>query len=93
VIIGRKRNVTWLTPKLCGGAAPNTPQNAMPAISKGSTINILWTANKCYALSLPLSGTASAARTLADILVQHTVTKIYGQKTHRTIIIEHRQIR
>jgi hypothetical protein len=37
----------------------------MPAISKGSTVNFLWTANKCYALSLPLFGTASAARTLA----------------------------
>jgi len=51
----KTRDVTWLTPKLCGVAAPNLAQKAMPAVSKGSTINSLRAKNKCYTLSLSLS--------------------------------------
>jgi hypothetical protein len=49
----------------------------MPAISKCSSIKFLWTANKCYALSLPLSGTASAARTLGVIIMRYVIIILF----------------
>jgi hypothetical protein len=55
------------------GTGANTPQYAMPAISKCSTIKFLWAENKCYALSLYLTGTASAVRPLAVMPVTQAI--------------------
>ena len=53
-ICGKTRDVTWLTPKLCGAGAPNTGQYTMPAESKSSANSFLLAKNKCYTLSLSL---------------------------------------
>ena len=64
-ISGKTRTVSYETLKLCGAAAPNTAQKSNAGLSlRAEQFNHLKSENKCNALSLSLSGTASALGTL-----------------------------
>ncbi len=55
VISGKTRDVTWITPKLCGAGAPNTGQYTMPAeYQRFSRLIIYWLRINVMGLSLSL---------------------------------------